>query len=393
MKFKTKLKLDRTVGTPALFLLNAVVLLVGIILRRDHSLKKTSIKKIAVQKIIGMGSIIEFSSSLQTLRFCFPQAKIIFISSIVNRQLLELYGDYIDDYVFIDDRSIFRLAFSSLKAVFKLIGKKIDIFFNLEVYSSFSTLISVFSLARNRFGFYLRSTAFRKGLDTHHIFYNQLKNIREIYGHMIERSGCPSINNKTLVAPPVPTESRSRVENFLHYHKITDFILININTSELSLERRWPEEYWIRLAPFLLENFGHSLLFSGSAEERDYVDSVIQKIDTNFPGKILNVAGEFNLKEFTFLIRKSILFITIDSGPYHLGASAEIKMVSLWGPENPYMYGLPKSGQTFLYRDVYCSPCVKQTDKPPCRGDNFCMKDITVEDVLAAVKSLLSSKN
>ncbi|MDH4221069.1 MAG: hypothetical protein OEW23_20115, partial [Candidatus Aminicenantes bacterium] len=185
MKYKTKLLLDHICGPPAMFLLNAVVYLAGKIIRRDHSIEAAEIKSIVIQKIVGMGSIIEFSPSLRAIRKCYRKASITFVSSLSNEELLKLYyGYYIDNLVLIDDRSFLRLLFSTFLAISKLITKKIDLFFNLEVYSSFSTFISVFSLARNRFGFYLRSTAFRKGLDTHHVFYNQHKNIREIYSYM-----------------------------------------------------------------------------------------------------------------------------------------------------------------------------------------------------------------
>ena len=391
MKFKTKLLLDRTVGPSAMILLNAVVYSVGKVIRRDHSIKTSNVKSIAIQKIVGIGSIIEFSPSLRAIKRCYPNASIIFISSLSNKEILKLYcEDYIDDLVLIDDSSFLRLFFSTFLAIQRLVSKKIDLFFNLEVYSTFSTFISVLSLARNRFGFYLRSTAFRKGLDTHHIFYNQHKNIREIYGHMVNKAGCDNFDRNDLIKFNIPEETTTKINEYLISNNIKKHILININASELSLERKWAETNWIKLIKLLIQKTDHIVLLSGSSSERDYIQKEIaDKMEQKYLKHIINIAGQFNIEEFISLIRSCALFITIDSGPYHLGVLENTKMVSLWGPENPYLYGMTKENQIFIYKNAYCSPCIKQTYTPPCKGDNICMKKISVDEVWEKILHLL----
>ncbi|KPJ69594.1 hypothetical protein AMJ44_03285 [candidate division WOR-1 bacterium DG_54_3] len=395
MKYKTKLLLDRTIGPPAMILLNAIVYSVGKVIRRDHSIKASDIKSIAIQKIVGMGSIIEFSSSLKAIKRCYPDASIIFISSLSNKDLLNLYYKYyIDNLVMIDDSSFLRLFFSTFSAILRLISKKIDLFFNLEVYSTFSTFISVFSLARNRFGFYLRSSAFRKGLDTHHIFYNQHKNIREIYGNMVNAAGCDDFDRNDLIKFSIPEETASKINEFLIGNNIKEYILININASDLSPERRWVETNWIELIKLLIDKIGYMILLSGITSERDYLQTeIVDNIEKKYLKHVINIAGQFNIKEFISIIRSCALFITVDSGPYHLGMLENIKMVSLWGPENPFLYGMPKDNQIFIYKNIYCSPCVKQTYSPPCKGNNICMKNISVDEILEKTQLLLSDLN
>lgn len=391
MKYKTKLLLDHICGPPAMFLLNAVVYLAGKIIKRDHSIEAADIKSIVIQKIVGMGSIIEFSPSLRALRKCYQKASITFVSSVSNEELLNLYhGDYIDDLVLIDDRSFLRLLFSSFLAIVKLIPKKIDLFFNLEVYSSFSTFVSVFSLARNRFGFYLRSTAFRKGLDTHHVFYNQHKNIRDIYSYMIHKAGCQESGKDDLLSFDIPEKTISKINTYLDKNNIKKYILINANASELSLERKWVGSNWIALIKRLIDEVDYVILLSGSLSERDNTQKeIINKIEEKYLGQIKNIAGQFNIKEFIYIIRRSSLFVTVDSGPYHLGVTEDINMVSLWGPENPFLYGTARDHQISIYKNIYCSPCIKQTYSPPCRGDNICMKNISIDEVMEKILSLL----
>ena len=386
--------LDRTVGPSFMILLNAIVYSVGKVLRRDHSITTSNVKSIAIQKIVGMGSIVEFSPSLKAIKTCYPNASVIFVSSLSNEEILKLYGkDYIDDLILIDDRSFLRLFFSTLSAVRKLMAKKIDLFFNLEVYSTFSTFISVLSLARNRFGFYLRSAAFRKGLDTHHIFYNQHKNIREIYGHMVNLAGCDHFDRNDLIKFDIPEEITAKIQEYLNDNKIDTHILININASELSLERKWPESNWIKLIKWLIQKTDHTILLSGSRNERDDIQrEIVDRMEHEYQERIVNIAGQFNIQEFIALIRTCSLFITIDSGPYHQGVLENTKMVSLWGPENPFLYGMTKKNQIFIYKNVYCSPCIKQTYTPPCKGDNMCMKTISVDEVWEKTLHLLKSE-
>lgn len=390
MIFRTKLLLDRIVGTPAMLLMNVVVYLVGKIIRRDHSINESNIRIIAIQKIVGMGSIIEFSPCLRAIKRTYPKASIIFVSSLSNRELLSMYRDYIDDFVFIDDKTFLKLLISSFRAILKLIAKKIDLFLNLEVYSSFSTFISISSLARNRFGFYIRSATFRKALDTHHIFYNQHKNIREIYSNMIKAAGCKSFDKDDLIKFNISENIIQKVNKYLSQNNINKYILININASELSLERRWPESKWIKLIKLLIDKTGHEILLPGSANERDYIQKeIVNKIEKEYLKYIFNIAGQLTIEEFVYIIRQCLLFITVDSGPYHLGVSEDINMISLWGPENPFLYGMSKHNQSFIYKHLYCSPCIKQTDSPPCKGSNICMKNIKVDEVMENVMNLL----
>ena len=54
---------------------------------------------------------------------------------------------------------------------------KIDLYFDLEVYSAFSTILATLSLARNRYGFYIANTNFRREPHTHLVYFNDYRQI------------------------------------------------------------------------------------------------------------------------------------------------------------------------------------------------------------------------
>jgi hypothetical protein len=66
-------------------------------------------------------------------------------------------------------------------------------------------------------------------------------------------------------------------------------------------------------------------------------------------------------------------------------------VVALFGPCSPQQYGVNPSG-IVIYKNIYCSPCVHDFIIPPCKGDNQCMKLISVAEVVNACCHLLDGK-
>src|SRR5436190_24188910 len=113
MKTSRKVIVDTLIGRPLVFLLNLAARLLGQILRPDHSLDRAP-KNIVVCKFLGMGSIVQATPLLQTLKKNFPSAKIIFVTSKTNRKLLEVFAasnpsfgglPMVDEVLTVDDSS------------------------------------------------------------------------------------------------------------------------------------------------------------------------------------------------------------------------------------------------------------------------------------------------
>ena len=101
MSVKSKVRTDLILGWPMATVLNWVTRLLGFFLRIDHSFSKTP-KRIIVCKFLGMGSIIQATPLLQTLRKNFPEANITFVSTLPNRSILSLFP-FIDNIVCVND--------------------------------------------------------------------------------------------------------------------------------------------------------------------------------------------------------------------------------------------------------------------------------------------------
>jgi ADP-heptose:LPS heptosyltransferase len=376
--------IDKTIVRALIVPLNLLVGLVGKILRLDHSLDKP-FKTIAICKYKGLGSIIQATPLLQTLRKNYPDAKIIFISSLANAAVLKKIN-CIDEIIVLDDSGIVKILKSFPGFILRILNARIGLYIDLEIYSNFSSLITTISASRNRIGFYLRSSNYRMGIYTHMMYYNTRVPIFQTYLQMARLLNC-----KDVIEDLLPLESQ--VQSIKIKDKEADLIkmkyfVVNPNASDLRLERRWGQENFALLIDRLSEKFPeHDFILTGSKSEKSYTEETERKISA--ANKVINTAGKTSFDELLAIIKHADLVITNDTGPMHISFSLNKKTVALFGPCSPEQYG--RSHNTIsLYKKIYCSPCVHEFQIPPCKGDNRCMKLIEIREVEKAVEKLMS---
>lgn len=185
----------------------------------------------------------------------------------------------------------------------------------------------------------------------------------------------------------------SRVEAFAlragidHRPRKDPLFLVNVNASELLVQRRWPQRHFAALLERLEQAWPRALvLLTGAASETHYVGEVYRAAKVS---RTLNFCGEVQFQELPSLYRLADLMVTNDSGPAHFAAVTRLKTVVLFGPETPLLYSPLNPLSVALTAQLACSPCVSAGNhrKTPCL-DNICMQRITVEQVFDAVVSL-----
>lgn len=372
--------LDTLIGAPLILLLNVFARFLGFVLRIDHSLKKP-VNTIVVCKFLGLGSIIQSTPLLQTLRKNYPGAKLIFVTSAGNRKLLQNLG-IIDEVLTISDTSFFNLLKSSLQLVFNLWKRRPGIYIDLEIHSYYSNLVSTFSMARNRLGYFKKSKRYRKGVYTHLIRFDENAPISKTYLEFATLMGCkeiitdlsPLLDDTTLEA------AFSDVQRITGLQPGQPYIVINPNASDLRLERRWPKESYAELIKSLAPS--NTIVLIGDSKEQTYVKELESLLGN--AQHVINSSGRLTLNQLIALISHCRLMITNDTGPMHIAFAMGKKTIALFGPCSPLQYGQVKNSIT-LYKQVHCSPCVHNHVTPPCHGNNICMKQIAVAEVQQAV--------
>lgn len=394
MNTPRKIELDRTLFGPVARALNGIVRLLGILLRRDHSVRDHNVRTIVLSKFVGMGSLVQSTVLLRSLRRRYPSARILYFTLESNAALCRRFPG-VDDVVSFDDRSLPRAALTVLPALWQLIRLRPDLYFDLEVYSHLASILCTFSIARNRYGFFRQSCQFKQGLYTHLLYLNCFRHISDAYAQMARLAGAePDMR----LAPPELTEAERRgaqvfLEASVEREGGSRFLAINANASDLLLERRWPPEKFAALLETLAGLDPEELVFVliGSPGERAYLGrEVLERLSPAARARTVLAAGELSLFETLALLEQCDALVTNDSGPMHFAFALGVPTVTLWGPGLPAHYGpLPGMRSRVLYEGIYCSPCLYHTEPPPCHGDNQCMQRIPVDAVARAVADLL----
>lgn len=376
-----KIKIDRILFGALAYILDRMAFFLGRFLNINHSITKENVKNVVIAKYLGLGSIVRSQVIIEDIKTVFPNAKIYYLTSKKNKAIFDIIRN-VDKVFTIDDAGIISMAFSTFNLIKNLLKIKVDIFMDLEVYSRYSTCISIMSCARNRYGFFRHDIHWHIGVYTHMLYFNNQKNISEIYLQLSKYLTRSDNNYKSLPSFNFREDNKKEVEDyFLKNLKRKEkdlYIGINANASELALERRYPPAYFTELIENLLNIKNVYIFLIGSPSERQYLEKEIyNKLNAKNRDKVFLTAGLFSLNGSIYLLSKFDLFITTDSGPLHFAYAQNINIISIWGTGSYWHYGyMNYDKEYFLMANIYCSPCLYLTVKPPCRGHNICLQKI-----------------
>jgi ADP-heptose:LPS heptosyltransferase len=390
VKSRSKVALDRVVGVPSAWALSLAARSISGIARRSHSSAPETVQNIVVAKLLGLGSIIQATPLLRALKQRYPGARLHFLTGEANRGIVQRLSS-IDQGIYLADRSVATLAKDATVALATLAREGIDLYFDLEVYSATSSCLSLLSLARNRFGLYRHSSRFKQGLFTHLLFFNVTMPIAEIYLQMVRMAGATetlSTELERIAVGPSDHESLRAKLAAAGSPLPARYVVVNPNASDLLLERRWPIDHFVRFLEMLVVA-GERPVLIGSPGERPLCETIHGKLTPAAQAATVNSAGRFGLGELAALIEGASCVVTNDTGPMHMSFSLGRPTVCLFGPGSPAHYGIDRPNVQILYKDIFCSPCIYETDEPPCRGNNVCMQWISPEEVLESTLGLL----
>ena len=146
--------------------------------------------------------------------------------------------------------------------------------------------------------------------------------------------------------------------------------------------KAWPPERFAELADLLASEYHCQILIGGSHQDVD-VAQKIREMTTSSP---MIMAGRTTIKQFAAIVKQSALFVGGDSGAMHIASAVGTPVVALFGPSSPHEWG-PRGGPVeVLYKEIDCRICFH----PTChRGEQNCMKLISVEEVTAAIGRMM----
>lgn len=352
-------------------------------------------ENIAIFKLGGLGDILLATPAIRAMKKSFPDLDIIFITGKSNIGAIE-NNPFIKEIICIDDAKLFRGNFFEKISVCCELYKKIKPFNIKEIFILHKDW-------RYNFLFFLYGIKKRYGYkrDFKGLFLNYAATTNE-NEHDIEKyfkvfEFKPNYKRDNINMDLFPSkEDIEKVDNYLkqinnNNKKIAIMLGGAANAKEEMKSRRWSVNNYKILIQKLLDN-PFNLFLIGSNNDKKYNEEILLSFEKYKNVNLFDVAGLFSISGTCEFLRRMDLLISHDCGPMHIGATANIPVLSIFGPTSP-IEKAPitnnKSIAIWLKDKVKCIPCYFEGHYPECKKNYACMNLITPEMVFENVINIL----
>ncbi len=205
-------------------------------------------------------------------------------------------------------------------------------------------------------------------------------------GHEIDRLLALAEESSAAYAPRLhPTaDDRAAAERWLTDAGIAgDFVALA--PGSIWGSKRWP--YYKELAERLSERA--AIVVVGGPEDAALGADIVGVVEVGRGrARAANACGTLTLRQAAALIARARLLVTNDSAPLHLASAMGTPVVAIFGPTIPeFGFGPIGRGDASVgVEGLVCRPC-SDHGPPACPlGHHRCMRDLTVDRVLAAIE-------
>ncbi len=351
------------------------------ILRRQYIIEdvKNDIKHILILGYYGLGDVLMTTPGIRGLKYCFPSAKIIVVTTDVNKPIFES-NPYIDLVMVVAKEDFF----SSAK---KIRDFKIDLFVMFSAVFEYY-LYGILVRSRFKIGYlYNYKRVCASGFKIPKILN------KEINPSIRSTKICEAFGVKVTAAMDFTISS---VDDALFslFNQGPDLkIGINPNKTKLWLGAgEWSIEKWAILSRNISNFYSASFILFGGPQDIDYTNELYKLVCNDV--KVINVAGKTTIKDVAFLLSKLSLFITVEGGLMHLAQALNVPTVSIFTFTDVESF---KTGTNnfVVNKKVECNPCVKNHFYPTdnyvsiCKNNYKCSQVILPEHVFSMCKTIL----
>jgi heptosyltransferase-2 len=181
---------------------------------------------------------------------------------------------------------------------------------------------------------------------------------------------------------PLADEDKAQAKNLLSSLNLNPEKTITILSPGASYgpAKRWPAEYFSKLAERLQETFETEILIVGVQGETELAESIASPMKK----KPLLLTGKTTINQLAGIITQAAFFVTNDSGPMHLANALHTPVVAIFGPTDPHRTRPYQEPAVVLKKEVPCWPCFYRK----CPYEHQCMTQVTPEEVVQACLAL-----
>jgi ADP-heptose:LPS heptosyltransferase len=181
---------------------------------------------------------------------------------------------------------------------------------------------------------------------------------------------------------PVPQEAKDYADTFWKASRFeVQDPVVAINPFASCVSKEWYPDQWAALIQKMTKH-GLKLFATCAPLEKPGLDRIFKIL-----GKTLPTYAGSKVTPLMGLYQKSLVVVSVDSGPRHLAAAVGTPTLTLWGPElvnRWHPYGVTR--HPVVLKEVACRPCGLSV----CvEKKHECMKTLEPEQVLGALRQLL----
>ncbi len=321
-------------------------------------------RRILIIRPGGIGDFILLGPALDALRAHFTGVEIDVLCERRNAAVGEIFGYFRKIYLY--DRGV---------DLIRCLRCRYDIVVDTEQWHRLSALVAYLTGAAVRVGF---NTNSRGKVFSCRIGYSQERYEVLSFIDLME----PLVGKKIIFDPDKPFLSINE--------RVLPAFCDNVKGSTAAIfvgasvkERLWATDNFRELALRLFRR-GVNTVLLGSRADCARAGAIGRGVDG-----CLDLAGKLPLSQTAAMIKKSMLFVSVDSGLLHLAYGMGVPTVSLFGAGIRKKWAPPGRQHIVLDKNLPCSPCTRFGYTPRCRKGVVCLELITVDEVMAAVDTQL----
>lgn len=328
--------------------------------------------RILIIKLAAIGDVLRTTPILPILKKQYPKSHISWVVS-------KACADILAENKYIDEILVLGLA-----TVLKLEVETFDIMINLDKDTSALALATLVK-AKKKLGFALSEMgkpyalnadagfAFRLSFSDRLKFKENKKTYQEI---IFETLGFKEKYGEYILALP---------KKYINYakNKLTNLgakpgalkIGLNTGAGKVFPTKKWPKDYFIKLAQLIHKHIKAEIVLLGGPEELECNNHIKNALDF----KIIDAGCNNTINEFMGILSQCDVIVSSDTLAMHLAIGLKIPAVALFGPTCSQEIDLYGRGVKITAANK-CAPCYKSACKTLS-----CMKGITSEAVFKAI--------
>ena len=333
-------------------------------------------KKILVIKLRYLGDVLLCTPVLRALRQRYPHAQLVCLVNPGTEDILQGNPD-IDEIMLLPRTDVL----SQVRFFREIRSRGFDCVLDLTD-GDRSAIITAMTGAPMKIGFNqenrwrgaMYSHCIRENPDSmHRIDYHaKALSILGVHGEL----GHPEIY--------ISAQDQEAAQRLLEEAQFTGGNWVMVHPTARYWFKAWPPERFAELSDRLATK-KIPIILVGNHNDRE-VGAQIQHLAAHKP---ISLMGRTGVLELAALMKRCSLFIGNDGGPMHMAAAAGCPVLALFGPTDPVVWGPKGQSVSVLYKGLDCRACFH----PGCpRGEESCMKQISVEEVCATAFRMLAKE-